>query len=245
MDLFTQAIVAIDGSKFKAVNSKDRNDTRASMKRRIAKIEQHIECYLSLLHEADTQEPSSRDMQVPDLEEKIASLKARMKRLKKHERELLAHPDKQLSQTDPDSRLMKKGGMGSQVSYNVQTAVDTEHKLIIAHDVTDAPVDRNLLFPIAGLAQYTLQQTELKVLADRGYYKGEAIRNCYDAGIKVLVPKPRTSGSKSAGLFGKQDFNYDTKAEQFLCPAGEILPRRHRSKGLRVRLVLFYYCYRA
>jgi len=107
MDLFTQAIVAIDGSKFKAVNSKDRNDTRASMKRRIAKVEQHIERYLSLLDEADKEEPSARDMKVSELEEKIASLKARMKRLKKREREVLAHPDKQLSQTDPDSRLMR------------------------------------------------------------------------------------------------------------------------------------------
>jgi transposase len=229
LELFTQAIVAIDGSKFKAVNSKDRNDTRASMKRRIARMEQHIERYLSLLDETDQEEPSVHDMKVPELEEKIASLKSRMQRLKKREREVLAHPDKQISQTDPDSRLMKKGGMGSQVSYNIQTAVDTEHKLIIAHEVTNAPVDRSQLFPIAGLAQHTLQQEEIKVLADRGYYKGEAIKDCYDAGIKVLVPKARTSGSKAVGLFEKQDFNYDAKADQFLCPAGEILPRRHRS----------------
>ena len=127
LDLFTQTIVAIDGSsKFKAVNSKDRNDTRASMKRRIARMEQHIERYMSLLDEADKEEPSARDMKVPELEEKIASLKERMQHLKKREREVLAHPDKQISQTDPDSRLMKKGGMGSQVSYNILTAVDTE-----------------------------------------------------------------------------------------------------------------------
>jgi transposase len=226
MGFFTQAIVAIDGSKFKAVNSKDRNDTRASMKRRIARIEQHIERYLSLLDEADKEEPSSQDMKVPEIEEKIASLKARMKRLKQCEREVLAHPDKQLSQTDPDSRLMKKGGMGSQVSYNVQTAVDTEHKLIIAHDVTNAPVDRNQLFPIAGLAQHTLKQDEIKVLADRGYYKGEAIKSCYDAGINVLVPKTQTSGNKAAGLFDKSDFHYDASADHYQCPAGETLQRR-------------------
>jgi transposase len=141
---------------FRKDNGKDRNDTRASMKRRIARVEQHIERYLSLLDEADKEEPAARDMKVPELQEKIASLKERMQRLKKREREVFAHPDKQLSQTDPDSRLMKKGGMGSQVSYNVQTAVDTEHKLIIAHDVTNAPVDRNQLFPVAALAQYTL-----------------------------------------------------------------------------------------
>ena len=226
LELFTQAIVAIDGSKFKAVNSKDRNDTQASMKRRIARMEQHIERYMSLLDEADKEEPSARDMNVPELEEKIASLKERMQRLKKREREVLAHPDKQISQTDPDSRLMKKGGMGSQVSYNVQTAVDTKYKLIVAHDVTNAAVDRNQLFPIAGLAQYTLQQEEIKVLADRGYYKGEAIKDCYDANINVLVPKTLTSGNRAAGRFDKEDFHYEAEADQYRCPAGEILQRR-------------------
>ena len=226
LEMFTQAIVAIDGSKFKAVNSKNRNDTQASMKRRIAKIEQHIERYMSLLDEADKEEPSTRDMKVPELEEKIALLKARMQHLKKREREVLAHPDKQISQTDPDSRLMKKGGMGAQVSYNIQTAVDTEHKLIITHDVTNAPVDRNQLFPIAGLAQHTLKQEEIKVLADRGYYKGEAIKNCYDADIKVLVPKTLTSGNRAAGRFDKEDFHYDVESDHYRCPADEILQRR-------------------
>ena len=226
LEMFTQAIVAIDGSKFKAVNSKDRNDTRASMKRRIAKVEQHIERYMSLLDEADKEEPSARDMKVPELEEKIAALKAKMQRLKKREREVLAHPDKQISQTDPDSRLMKKGGMGAQVSYNIQTAVDTEHKLIIAHDVTNAPVDRNQLFPIAGLAQHTLKQEEIRVLADRGYYKGEAIKNCYDADIKVLVPKTLTSGNRAAGRFDKEDFHYNVESDHYRCPADEILQRR-------------------
>ena len=226
LEMFTQAIVAIDGSKFKAVNSKDRNDTRASMQRRIARVEQHIERYLSLLDDVDKDEPSVRDTKVPELEEKIVALKERMQQLKKRERDVLAHPDQQISETDPDSRLMKKGGMGSQVSYNVQTAVDTKHKLIVAHDVTNAAVDRNLLFPLAGLVQHTLQQDEIKVLADRGYYKGRAIKDCYDAGIKVLVPKILTSGSKAAGRFGKQDFRYEVAADQYRCPAGEILQRR-------------------
>jgi len=229
LEMFTQAIVAIDGSKFKAVNSKDRNDTRASMKRRIARMEQHIERYMSLLDEADKEEPLAHDMKVPELEEKLAALKERMQRLKKREREVLAYPDKQISQTDPDSRLMKKGGMGSQVSYNIQTAVDTEHKLIIAHDVTNAAVDRNQLFPIAGLAQYTLQHEEIKVLADRGYYKGEAIKDCYDADIKVLIPKTRTSGNRAAGRYDKEDFHYDVEADHYRCPAGEILSRRNSS----------------
>lgn len=159
-----------------------------------------------------------------------------MQKLKTREHTLLEHPDKQLSETDPDARLMKKGGMGSQVSYNVQTAVDTEHKLIIAHDVTNSPVDRNQLFPMAGLTQHTLKKDELNVLADRGYYKGEAIKACYDAGINVLVPKTFTSGNKAAGRFDKQDFHYDVQRDHYTCPAGEILRHRHQcvEKGMTI-----------
>ncbi len=240
LELFTQAIVAIDGSKFKAVNSKDRNDTRASMKRRIARMEQHIERYLSLLDEADNGEPVGCDTQVPKLKEKIAALKSEMQRLKAREQEVHQHPDKQLSETDPDSRLMKKGGMGSQVSYNVQTAVDTKHKLIVVHDVTNSPVDRNQLFPNAGLAQHRLKQKEIQVLADRGYYKGEAIKACYDADIKVLVPKSFTSGNKAAGLYDKQDFHYDIQTDQYTCPAGETLSRRFETVANGMVLHAYY-----
>ena len=229
LELFTQAVVAIDGSKFKAVNSKERNDTRASMKRRIARVEEHIERYLSLLDDADRAAPPVRDTKVPDLEEKIASLKAEMRRLKKRELKLLAHPDKQLSETDPDARLMKKGGMGSQVGYNVQTAVDVEHKLIVAHDVTNAPIDRQQLSSMAKRARRAVVSEALTVLADRGYYKGEEIRECYLTGIKALVPKPLTSGNKATGLYDKQDFHYDAQKDAYTCPAGEGLPRRHSS----------------
>ncbi|MGB5326250.1 MAG: IS1182 family transposase [Pseudomonadales bacterium] len=236
LDMFTNAIVAIDGSKFKAVNSKDRNDTRASMKRRIARMEQHIERYLSLLDEADRGEPAGSDSKVPELKDKLAALKAEMQHLKAREQTLLQHPDKQLSETDPDARLMKVGGRGSQVSYNVQTAVDATHKLIVAHEVTNAPADRNQLFPMSGLAQHTLKQNEIKVLADRGYYKGEAIKACHDVSINVLVPKTFTSSNKATGLFDKQDFQYDAQHDHYICPAGEQLSRRFETieKGMMI-----------
>ena len=243
MNLFTQAIVSIDGSKFKAWNSKDRNDTQASMKRRIARVEQHIERYLSLLDEADTGEPSTSDMKEPELKEKLASLQEEMERLKKRERELLAHPDKQLSDTDPDSRLMKKGGMGSQVSYNVQTVVDAEHKLIVAHEVTNAPVDRNLLYSMAKLSREAMSGDELTVLADRGYYKGEEIRACYLDNIKVLVPKSRTSNNRKAGLYDKGDFQYDSEQDEYRCPADERLPRRNSSLEHGMVLHTYYASY--
>jgi transposase len=243
MNLFTQAIVSIDGSKFKAWNSKDRNDTQASMKRRIARVEQHIERYLSLLDEADSGEPSTSDMSVPELKDKLASLKEEMQRLKKREGELLAHPDKQLSDTDPDSRLMKKGGMGSQVSYNVQTVVDAEHKLIVAHEVTNAPIDRKLLHRMARLSREVMPGDEITVLADRGYYKGEEIRACYLDGINVLVPKTNTSGNKSAGIFEKKDFQYDSERDEYRCPAGESLPRRHSSVENGMTIHAYYASY--
>lgn len=235
LDLFSQAIVAIDGSKFKAVNSRDRNDTRSSIKRRIAQMEEHIDRYLSMLDEADQAEPDACDTTVPELEAKITSMKVEMQRLKKREREILAHPDKQISETDPDARLMRKSGIVAQVGYNVQTAVDTQHKLIVAHDVTNAPVDRDQLLPTAKLAQQALKQKSLKVLADRGYYKGEAIQACQQSGIEALVPKPLTSQSKAKGLFGKQDFHYDTEYDHYHCPAGEVLTRRetYLHKGIR------------
>ena len=226
LDLFTQAVVAIDGSKFKAVNNRDRNDTRSSIRRRIERMEQHIDGYLSKLDASDQEDSGVCDTAVPDLEAKIASMKAEMQRLKKRERAVLAHPDKQLSETDPDSRLMRKSGGVVQVGYNVQTAVDTQHKLIVAHDVTNAPVDRDQLLPTATLAQRALKREDITVLADRGYYKGESIRACHDAGIKALVPKPLTSQSKAAGLFGKQDFHYYAKHDHYCCPAGEVLARR-------------------
>ncbi len=240
LDLFTQTIVTIDGSKFKAVNSKARNDTRAGMKRRIDRMQKHIERYLSKLDEADREEPAVREMKVPALEEKIAALKAEMQRLKESERQLLAHPDKQISHTDPDSRLMKKGGQASQVSYNVQTAVDAEHKLIVAHEVTNAPVDRRQLASMSKAAQKALKCEELTVLADRGYYKGDEIRACYLASIKALVPKSFTSNNKAAGLFDKEDFIYDARVDQYNCPAGERLPRRHSSidRGMKIH---YYY----
>ena len=125
--------------------------------------------------------------------------------------------------------------MAVQVGYNVQTAVNTEHKLIVAHDVTKAPVDRDQLLSTAKLAQQVLKQKSLKVIADRGYYKGEAIQACYRSGIHALVPKPLTSQSKAKGLFDKQDFHYDAEHDQYRCPAGEVLTRRetYLHKGIR------------
>jgi hypothetical protein len=227
LDLFTQALVAIDGSKFKAVNSRDRNFTRAKMKRRLEQIEASIDRYLSQLDTADRQEPSVAEAKTSRLKDKIEALKNEMQRLKKLEGEMLQQPDQQISLTDPDARSMATSGRGSgMVGYNVQTAVDAKHHLIVAHEVTNVGPDRGQLSNMANQARKAMDAEDLEVVADRGYFKGEEILACDEAGITVFVPKPLTSRSKAAGRFGKQDFRYLADDDVYLCPAGERLTWR-------------------
>ncbi len=180
LNLFANAFVAIDGSKFKAVNNRDRNFTRAKMKRRIAEVDATIDRYLRQLAEADRQEPTEDKTQC--LEDKVAALKKEMARLKKVEARMLQTPGQQISLTDPDARSMNHRGSGL-VGYNVQTAVDTKHHLIVAHEVTNVGSDRQLLTRMATQAKGDLAVTELSVVADRGYYRSEEIRSCEAAGI--------------------------------------------------------------
>ncbi len=227
LDLFTQALVAIDGSKFKAVNSRDRNFTRAKMKRRLEQIEASIDRYLSQLDTADRQGPSVAEAKTSRLKDKIEALKNEMQRLKKLEGEMLQQPDQQISLTDPDARSMATSGRGSgMVGYNVQTAVDAKHHLIVAHEVTNVGADRGQLSNMANQAREAMDAEDLEVVADRGYFKGEEILACDEAGITVFVPKPLTSRSKAAGRFGKQDFRYLADDDVYLCPAGERLTWR-------------------
>ncbi len=236
LDLFTKSLVAIDGSKFKAVNSKQKNDTQASMKRRITRVEKHIEDYLKALEDKDRNDTGVDERNVPQLKEKLDALQTHLKELKQRETEVKAHPDKQLSETDPDSRLMKQSTVGSLVGYNVQTAVDTEHKLIIAHEVTNSPVDRGQLLPLARMAQEALNQDNLTVLADRGYYKGTDIKSCVDEGMITLVPKSLTSKNGADGFFPRSAFKYDAQKNEYRCPANQALTYRHSSmeKGMSI-----------
>ena len=238
LELFTGALVAIDGSKFKAVNSRDKNFTRHSVKRRIQRLRAHINRYLTKLDAVDAEEPEIRQVTAAELKEKIASMKAEMDELERCEAEDEAHPDKQVSLTDPDSRSMAKAGGGSTVGYNVQTAVDSKHHLIVAHEVTNAPSDRDQLSSIAGQARDALNTESLTVVADPGYYKGEAIVECRNNGIQPLVAKVDTSQSKARGRYGKSDFHYDAKRDEYICPAKARLSYRFDSnedgKTLRV-----------
>jgi transposase len=239
LELFADAGVAIDGSKFKAVNARDRNFTRAKMKRRMKQIEESVARYLHQLDSADRQEPSlARTTKTARLKDKIATLKQEMARLKKLEGRRLAAPDRQISLTDPDARSMATSGRGSgMVGYNVQAVVDTRHHLIVAHEVTNAGTDRAQLSTMAEQAKAALRVETLEAVADRGTFNGEEILACEAAGITVTLPKPLTSGSKAKGRFAKQDFVYLAADDVYRCPAGERLVYRftNQEKGLALR----------
>lgn len=225
LNLFTEASVAIDGSKFKAVNNRDRNFTKAKMQRRMKQIEESVDRYLHQLDSADRQDSShANHMKKQRLTEKIAKLKDEMKRLEGLEVQMLETPDQQVSFTDPDARSMATSGRGSGVvGYNVQTAVDTEHHLIVTHDVTNVGNDRSQLSRIGKMTKATLGVDHLKVVADRGYYNSIEILACDEANISVTLPKPMTSGSRSRGHFVRADFRYITDEDVYICPAGERL----------------------
>ena len=225
MGLLTKASVAIDGSKFKAVNNRDKNFTRGKVERRRAQLEESVARYLSQLDTADRQEPSEAlAVKTERLKEKLGKLEEEMAKLAAYEKQMLASPDQQISLTDPDSRSMATSGRGSGVvGYNVQVAVDTEHHLIVAHEVTNVGNDTSQLSHIGKQAKAVLAADKLEVVADRGYFNGEEILACEQADITVTLPKPLRSGAKSQGRFGKQDFVYLPEEDVYRCPAGEHL----------------------
>jgi len=239
LDLLADGSVAIDGSKFKAVNARDRNFTAAKMARRVAQIEESVQRYLHQLDSADRQEPSlARTTKTQRLEDKIAKLREEMERLGKLEAEMLTSPDRQISLSDPDARSMATSGRGSgMVGYNVQSAVDTKHHLIVAHAVTNVGSDRAQLSAIAKQTKAALGGDALDVVADRGYFSGEQILACAEAAITVTLPKPQTSANRAKGRFVKGDFVYLAADDVYVCPAGERLVYRYsnQKKGLTLR----------
>ena len=232
MGLLKTASVAIDGSKFKAVNNRDKNFTRAKVERRRAQLEESVARYLSQLDTADQQEPTEAlAVKTTRLKEKLVKLKEQMGKLAAYEKQMLASPDQQISLTDPDSRSMATSGRGSGVvGYNVQVAVDTEHHLIVTHEVTNSGSDRAQLANVAKQAKAVLRAETLEAVADRGYFNSPEILACHEAGITVTLPKPLTSGAKSDGRFGKQDFAYLPEEDVYRCPAGERLPYRYTNE---------------
>jgi len=227
LELFTHAVAAIDGSKFKAVNARDKNFTRAKLKARMAQVEASIERYMAALETADRHDGEIAESKTVRLKEKIAALRDQMKAFQALEAEVQAAPDQQISLTDPDARSMATSGRGSgMVGYNVQAAVDARHHLIVAHEVTNVGNDRDQLANMGAQSRAAMGVERLDVLADRGYFSGEEVLACEPLGVTPYVPKPLTSGAKADGRFGKQDFVYIPEQDVYRCPAGELLARR-------------------
>jgi transposase len=238
--LLSVASVAIDGSKFKAVNNRDRNFTRAKMARRMQQIEDNVARYLHQLDTADRQDPTAAiSSRVDRLHEKISRLREEMARLKALEQQVQEAEDGQISLTDPDARSMATSGRGSGVvGYNVQAAVETDHHLIVAHDVVQTGSDRAQLVAMAQKAKQALGVEELDVVADRGYFNSEQILECSQIDVTVTLPKPVTFGLMAKGQFGKQDFRYVAEHDVYVCPAGQTLPfvsHKRQSDGLNLR----------
>jgi transposase len=230
LNLLSNASVAIDGSKFKAVNARDKNFTEAKMARRLERIDESVARYLSQLETADRQAAGGADVpaaKITRLKDKVAKLKDEIVRLNAINTQLQASDDKQISLTDPDARSMATSGKHTGiVGYNVQAAVDTTNHLIVAHEVTNIGTDRHQLSSMAEQARTEMAVETLEAVADRGYYEGHQIKACEDVGIAVTLPKPQTSGSKADGRFGKQDFVYNVAEDVYRCPAGERLSYR-------------------
>ena len=231
LKLFTQAAVAIDGSKFKAVNSRDHNFTPGKIDGRVHQLEDSIQRYLEALETADRTQPMEVQAKTRRLGEKITRLRERVKELAMLKEQLQGQDDPQISTTDADSRSMTSDGRATGiVGYNVQAAVDTKHHLVVAHEVTNVGSDRGQLAHMAKEARRAMGKAKLHALADRGYFSGPQIKACEDAGITTYVPKPMTSNSKAAGRFSKADFIYIARDDEYQCPAGQRLRWRHATE---------------
>jgi transposase len=227
LNLFSEAIVAIDGSKFKAVNNRDKNFTDRKLQARMQQLEESIGRYLGDLDRADRDPTAVTEARTEHLKRKVETVKAQMQRLRQIGELLAQSSDGQVSLTDPDARSMATSGRGTgMVGYNVQAAVDAKHHMIVAHEVTNVGHDRTQLYSMSKQTRDAIGVEKLTALADRGYFKGEEILECERAGINALVPKPQTSNNKAKGQFDKRDFRYIPADDEYQCPASQRAIRR-------------------
>lgn len=227
--LFGAELVAIDGSKFRAVNSTQRNYTPRRLASLQKRIDENIQRYLQSLDAIDREEAGTERPSAEALREKIATLQERQAKYARLQERLEGNPEGQISLTDPDSRRMQVKGGAVDVCYNVQIAVDRKHKLIVADDVTNEETDRDQLSPLAQQAKEAVGAETLEVVADAGYYHASQVKQCLEAQILPFVPRPRTSANQPKGLYTKDDFRYDAEQDVYLCPAGQTLTYRFQT----------------
>jgi len=229
LDLFGRELLAVDGTRIKAVNNKDRNFTRNSLEKFIKAADERLEEYLQRLDEGDAAESGTGGARTKNLAEKIEALRNKRGRYAALLAEMERTGEAQVSLTDPDSRAMAahtKVGVG----YNIQVAVDAKNKMIVEQAVTNQVVDMGLLTQTAEPARAILDVATIDVVADRGYFKIEDIEACENAGCVPFVPKPQRGSSVREGFFRKDEFRDDPERDVFICPAGQILASRYESR---------------
>ena len=231
LDLLDAGIVAIDGSRFKAVNAKTKSFTREKLQRRLGEIDAAIARYMAEFDRAD-EVVSKTARSIPEARlaraiKKLAYCRREANALKAIEQRMDSSGETQVSLTDPDARAMATTSRKPRVvGYNVQSAVETKHHLIVAHEVTNHGYDRDALAMMAHAARKVMSSHEIEAVADKGYYKGEEIVACEVAGIPVTVPKPHTFNAAAHGRFDRADFTYIVGEDAYVCPAGERMTYR-------------------
>jgi transposase len=224
LELFGGELLAVDGSKFAAVNARDQNFNAAKLQDLIDRADERLAEYLNELDSADAAQPGVVALSQSDLAAKIAALRER----RDWHKELLGQLDaeqKQVSVTDPDTRKMPTAH-GTVVGYNAQVAVDAKHKLIAADDVTNEVTDLHQLADVALEAKANLELTRTEVVADTGYYNAAEVSRCLEGGLTPFIPKADTSANTARGLYGKSQFKYDAAQDVYVCPAGQELTYR-------------------
>jgi transposase len=227
--LYGREIASIDGSKFEAVNSRDRNYNESKLKKIIEGERARVEKYLQEIEEADQQEKDDPEKSVEELGKALATMRERVQRHEELLGRLKESGQSQLSLTDEESRLMKTNNGGHEVSFNVQLVVDAENKLIAEYEVTNEGNDLGQLAKMAKKGKEALQVDELTVLADSGYFDGNTIKECEEAGITPYLPTPASS-AKAKGVFAADRFSYDEKRDLYICPQGEELTYRTKER---------------
>jgi transposase len=223
LKLFGAELVFVDGSKFRAVNSKDRNFTKGKLKALLSRIDAQIEGYLAEVETQDAAEAEKPGATDAQLAEKLKALRERKERYEDLQKRLEESGESQVSLTDADSRLMKSQG-DMKVCFNAQIAVDAKHHLIVADDVTNEVNDEWQLAPMALAAKEALGVETLEVAADAGYHVGTQVVECEANGITPYAPKPKSSSKNEAeGLYTKEAFTYSAERNAYQCPAGQWL----------------------
>ena len=229
LNLFGGELIAIDGSKFSAVNHNGRAYTKTKIALILKEIDEKIEAYLSGLDQQDQVETKIQGLTTEQLQGVIANMKTHRAEVEKIQAQLEASGESQMTLTDPDSRLMHSPSKGSDVAYNVQIATDAKHKLIVAHEVTNDCDDSQQLANMAIQAKEILGVESLDATSDKGYYNEQKIKECDDQKINCYVPKPERSQNKKRGLYTKQDFHYDATHDRYICPAKQELTFRRQA----------------